>query len=65
MALEYHSLGDLQSYIKARPCLPESEVKDISVQVLEGLKFMHDGGFAHRDLKPAVSQSLLLTAVQD
>jgi hypothetical protein len=51
--MDYHEMGDLQQFMK-RP-LPEREVKDIISQILEGLALMHDNGFTHRDLKPAVS----------
>jgi serine/threonine protein kinase len=53
IAMEYFPLGDLQNYLSLP--LPENEVKQITSQVLEGLTFMHDNGFAHRDLKPTVS----------
>ncbi|KAF4173939.1 hypothetical protein CNMCM8694_008423 [Aspergillus lentulus] len=32
--------------------IPETEARTITVQLLEGLRLMHDEGFAHRDLKP-------------
>ncbi|KAK6188159.1 hypothetical protein SNE40_004402 [Patella caerulea] len=32
--------------------LPESNVRNITYQVLQGLAFMHKHGFFHRDLKP-------------
>lgn len=51
--MEYFENGDLQKYL-TQP-LPETEAKTIASQVLEGLKFMHDNGFVHRDLKPGVS----------
>lgn len=50
--MEYIAFGDLQRYL-AKP-LPEVEARRITGQVLEGLGFMHDNGFVHRDLKPGV-----------
>lgn len=38
--------------------LPESQVKSIIYQTLEGLAYMHKHGFFHRDLKP---ENLLVT----
>ncbi|VUC21795.1 unnamed protein product [Clonostachys rosea] len=51
ITMEHIEKGDLQSYL-VRP-FPEEEVKQIASQLLEGLKYMHENGFAHRDLKPA------------
>jgi len=48
--MEYLELGDLQNHL-ARP-LHESDARDITSQVLEGLQIMHENGFVHRDLKP-------------
>ena len=56
IAMEYFPHGDLQNYLLSS--IPEGEVQEIASQVLEGLAFMHDNGFAHRDLKPTVSISL-------
>lgn len=56
IAMEYFPHGDLQNYLLSS--IPEEEVQEIASQVLEGLAFMHDNGFAHRDLKPTVSISL-------
>ena len=53
IAMEYFPLGDLESHLSPR--LPENDVQQITSQILEGLSFMHDNGFAHRDLKPTVS----------
>ncbi|KAK4166585.1 kinase-like domain-containing protein [Cladorrhinum sp. PSN259] len=50
IAMEYLELGDLQRYLN-RP-LPELETRAITSQVLEGLEYMHEKGFIHRDLKP-------------
>ena len=51
--MEYLELGDLQKYLTA--AFPEGEARTITQQVLEGIAFMHDSQFAHRDLKPGVS----------
>jgi serine/threonine protein kinase len=59
IAMEYFPLGDLQNYLSLP--LAEKEVQQITSQVLEGLSFMHDNGFAHRDLKPTVSLGFLPT----
>jgi calcium/calmodulin-dependent protein kinase I len=50
--MEYFSEGDLHKYLHSP--LSEKEAQVIVSQILEGLQFMHDRGFAHRDLKPAV-----------
>ncbi|CAG9974262.1 unnamed protein product [Clonostachys byssicola] len=50
ITMEYLPLGDLSRYLKDP--LPEAQAASISLQVLEGLKFMHQNNFAHRDLKP-------------
>lgn len=51
--MEYFPNGDLQRYMNLP--MPEIEVQQIILQVLEGLHSMHSHSFAHRDLKPAVS----------
>jgi len=58
--MEYFPLGDLQNYLSSP--LPERDTQQVTHQVLEGLSFMHDNGFAHRDLKPNVSLFLPYTA---
>ncbi|KAL6412125.1 serine/threonine protein kinase [Ilyonectria robusta] len=49
--MEYLQHGDLQKYLNRS--FPEAQVKDIASQLVEGLGYMHDNGFTHRDLKPA------------
>lgn len=39
--------------------MPEFQVKIVIIQVLEGLKTMHQLGFTHRDLKPQARYYLL------
>ncbi|KAG9255484.1 calcium/calmodulin-dependent protein kinase [Emericellopsis atlantica] len=52
ITLEYLPLGDLQHFMKNSPAFDEEAVRRITGQLLEGIAFMHDSGFAHRDLKP-------------
>jgi serine/threonine protein kinase len=61
--MEYLPNGDLHKYLESP--LPESEGQIIVSQVLEGLDFMHQNGFAHRDLKPAVSLALRLITINN
>lgn len=56
--MEYLSNGDLRKYLGSP--LAEHEGQSIISQVLEGLDYMHQNGFTHRDLKPAVSLAKLL-----
>ncbi|CAG9990128.1 unnamed protein product [Clonostachys byssicola] len=49
--MEYMKHGNLEGYL-SRP-FHEEETKQIVFQLLEGLHFMHDEGFAHRNLNPA------------
>ncbi|KAL2066158.1 hypothetical protein VTL71DRAFT_2229 [Oculimacula yallundae] len=51
IAMEYFSNGDLQRYLGSP--FQEREGQQIISQILEGLHFMHQNGFAHRDMKPA------------
>jgi serine/threonine protein kinase len=60
ITMEFFPHGDLQEHLSKASIMPEAEVQQIAFQVLEGLQFMHDNGFAHRDLKPSVSIVLQL-----
>lgn len=53
--MEYCEHGDLRKYLTDRPKIPEEEAQDITRQLLVGISLMHKAGFAHRDIKPAVS----------
>ena len=61
--MEYLSGGDLQNYLGSP--LPEKEGQRIVSQIVEGLHFMHDRGFAHRDLKPAVSPAVCIIEIKN
>ena len=61
--MEYLPNGDLHKYLTSP--LPETEGQNIVSQILEGLQFMHDNGFAHRDLKPAVGLAIILITINN
>ncbi|KAI1178842.1 kinase-like domain-containing protein [Nemania sp. FL0916] len=52
IAMEYCPLGDLQRFLIKHEKLPESDTREIICQVVKGLQYMHEEGFAHRDVKP-------------
>lgn len=52
IAMENMSKGDLRQHMD-RP-FEDAEVQKIAWQLAEALEFMHEAGFTHRDLKPAV-----------
>lgn len=55
LAMEYVPNGDLEDNMKTQGGkVEEAGVKDIAMQILEGLKIMHLERFVHRDLKPKV-----------
>ncbi|KAK6533717.1 hypothetical protein TWF694_002648 [Orbilia ellipsospora] len=52
IAMEFFPLGDLGKVTRSEPPLSELETGQIIKQVTEGIGFMHENGFVHRDLKP-------------
>lgn len=63
-ATEYVPLGDLEENVKANGgTIREAEIKDITIQVLEGLELMHQEKFAYRDLKPKVHSNYLFNSM--
>jgi serine/threonine protein kinase len=59
--MEYLPHSDLSSFIERG--IPEEEIKFITIQILEGLVIMHENSFTHRDLKPAVRESLAFLTI--
>jgi WD40 repeat protein len=51
ISMEYFELGDLEKHITES--ITEDDVKDMTIDVLNGLRIMHSENFAHRDLKPS------------
>jgi serine/threonine protein kinase len=52
--MEYLENGDLHHYLQKSPPFSADVAGETTFQILEGLLFMHENHFAHRDLKPAV-----------
>ncbi|KAF3934307.1 hypothetical protein ABW19_dt0207196 [Dactylella cylindrospora] len=54
LTMDYFPLGDLGRliYSEYEPPFPERTASQIIRQVTEGIRFMHESGFVHCDLKP-------------
>ncbi|KAH7087608.1 kinase-like domain-containing protein [Paraphoma chrysanthemicola] len=52
ISMEYCEHLDLGTYLKEHNRLLEAHIQSIARQVLTALSYMHECGFAHRDLKP-------------
>ena len=50
--MEYASQGDLFGMICGERKLKESVVVTYFLQLLHGLKYLHQAGITHRDIKP-------------
>jgi len=53
MVMDYYDCDLVTALAKQREALPQSHLKGIFQQILQGLAFVHERGYLHRDLKPA------------
>ncbi len=50
--MPYYEGGELIQLINSNNYLSEKRIKEIFIQIVEGVKFTHDNNVIHRDLKP-------------
>ncbi|KAL9256185.1 Mitogen-activated protein kinase kinase 9-like protein [Drosera capensis] len=53
LLLEYMDSGSLETYLKNKGTLSESQLAHVARQVLHGLVYLHKHKIVHRDIKPA------------
>jgi len=53
MVMEYEQGHGLDRTLKEHKTLPETELREILMPLLDGLEQVHSSGFIHRDIKPA------------
>lgn len=61
LSMEYVPGGTLADLVSRHGVLPLTRVRDVALQILEGLAAAHEAGVVHRDLKPG---NLLLDEYQ-
>jgi serine/threonine protein kinase len=53
MVMRYEEGQTLDEIFNTRGTLSQTELLDIVLPIIDGLKIVHDAGFIHRDIKPA------------
>ncbi|RPB09020.1 kinase-like protein, partial [Morchella conica CCBAS932] len=49
---EFYRDGDLEDYLEDQGALGDESAKRITKNLLEALRFLHEKGISHRDVKP-------------
>ena len=51
IVMEYVDGCNIKEYMERNPEIPEKRIKQICREILNAIKYMHDSGFHHRDIK--------------
>jgi serine/threonine protein kinase len=51
LVIDYCDKGDLCDYVYENEYLDEAEARKILLQLVKGVRYLHDRGICHRDLK--------------